>query len=99
MRHRAEQLMLYLVIETFKEGKVREVYQRAHTAGRMLPPGLEYLDSWVTEDFTRCYQLMSCDDPRLLEQWQRRWDDIVEFQCIAVRSSADAAALILKQPN
>jgi hypothetical protein len=97
MRHHAAQLMLYLVIETFKEGKVREVYQRARTAGRMLPPGLEYLDSWVTEDFTRCYQLMSCDDPQLLEQWQRHWDDIVEFQCIAVRSSADAAALILEQ--
>ncbi|MDH3712357.1 MAG: DUF3303 domain-containing protein [Gammaproteobacteria bacterium] len=41
---------------------MREVYQRAHSRGRMLPPGLEYLDSWVTEDFTHCYQLMSCDD-------------------------------------
>ena len=89
--------MLYLVIETFKKDKAREVYERARAQGRMLPPGLEYVDSWVTADFTRCYQLMSCDDQRLLEQWQRHWDDIVEFQCVAVHKSTDAAALILKQ--
>lgn len=63
--------MLYLVIETFREGKVREVYQRARSSGRMLPPGLDYVDSWVTEDFTRCFQIVSCEDPQLLDQWQQ----------------------------
>ena len=89
--------MLYLVIETFREGKVREVYQRARSSGRMLPPGLDYVDSWVTEDFTRCFQIVSCEDPQLLSQWQQHWSDIVDFECIPVLGSVDAAALILKQ--
>ena len=89
--------MLYLVIETFREDKVREVYRRARTGGRMLPAGLDYVDSWVTEDFARCFQIMSCDDPQLLEQWQQHWNDIVDFQCIPVLGSADAAALILEK--
>ncbi|MDH3451697.1 MAG: DUF3303 domain-containing protein, partial [Gammaproteobacteria bacterium] len=52
---------LFLVIETFKAGKQREVYQRAQDNGRMLPAGVTYIDSWVTHDLTRCFQLMSCD--------------------------------------
>lgn len=89
--------MLYLVIETFREGKVREVYQRTRSNGRMLPPGLDYVDSWVTEDFTRCFQIVACEDPQLLDQWQQRWNDIVDFECIPVLGSADAAALILNR--
>lgn len=37
--------MLYLVIETFKAGKQRGIHQRALDKGRMLPVGLEYIDS------------------------------------------------------
>ena len=89
--------MLFLVIETFREGKVREVYQRARSSGRMLPSGLDYVDSWVTEDFTRCFQIVSCEDPQLLDQWQQHWNDIVDFECIPVLGSADAATSILNQ--
>ncbi|MDJ0570397.1 MAG: DUF3303 family protein [Pleurocapsa sp. MO_192.B19] len=28
-----------------------------------MPEGLKYLDSWISADFNRCFQLMECDDP------------------------------------
>jgi len=31
--------------------------------------------SWVTSDLTRCYQVMECDDRRLLDEWMANWDD------------------------
>ena len=40
--------VLYMVVETFIHG-ARPVYERAAERGRMLPPGLEYVDSWVDE--------------------------------------------------
>ena len=88
---------LYLVIETFKEGKLREIYQRASSNGRMLPAGLKYIDSWVTQDLARCFQLMSCRDPQLLDEWQQRWADVVDFQIQPVLESSDAAARVLNR--
>ena len=38
--------MRYMVIETFTRG-ARPVYERARDRGRMLPDGLEYVESWV----------------------------------------------------
>jgi len=58
--------MLYLVIEKFREGRVEDIYRRAGERGRMLPPGLEYLESWVSESLERCFQLMRCEDETLL---------------------------------
>jgi hypothetical protein len=37
--------------------------------GRMFPEGLKYLDSWVEPNFSRCFQLMECDDLQLLQEW------------------------------
>jgi hypothetical protein len=34
----------------------------------MAPEGLSYLESWVETNFDRCFQLMECDDPKLLEE-------------------------------
>ena len=61
--------MLYMVLERFRNRDARAVYQRARERGRMIPPGLEYVDSWVEPNFDRCFQLMECDDLRLLQQW------------------------------
>jgi hypothetical protein len=33
------------------------------------PPSLKYVISWIEPNFDRCFQLMECDDPRLLQQW------------------------------
>jgi hypothetical protein len=39
------------------------VYRRFRDHGRQAPDGLQDLASWVSADFTRCYQLMACEDP------------------------------------
>ncbi len=55
-----------------------------------MPEGLTYVSSWVTADLTRCYQVVECDDRRLLEQWMARWSDLVEFEVEPVVTSAEA---------
>lgn len=86
--------MLYIVIERFKEPGAVAVYRRARDRGRLLPDGLRYVASWVDVDFTRCFQLMETEDASLFEAWVSRWQDLVEFEIIPVRTSAEAAAMI-----
>ena len=56
--------MLFMVVEHFRDNDMVPVYQRLREAGRSLPEGLEYVDSWVEANFSRCFQLMRCDDLR-----------------------------------
>jgi hypothetical protein len=86
--------MLYMVIEQFDDGAAPEIYRRARERGRLLPPGLEYVESWVDLDYRRCFQVMRTDDPALFEQWTRAWSDLARFEVIAVRTSAEAARLM-----
>ena len=83
--------MLYMIIESFKNGDAVPVYRRFRDHGRLAPAGLTYVSSWVTADMARCYQVMECDDPRLVEQWIARWSDLVDFEVLPVITSADAA--------
>ena len=86
--------MLYMIVEHFRGGDAVPVYRRFRDQGRLAPGGLRYVSSWVTTDFRRCYQLMECDDPALLEQWMDAWRDLVEVEVAPVVSSAEAAAAI-----
>lgn len=80
-----------MVIETFRQGPA-PVYARAAQRGRMLPPGLTYLDSWIEEQgLGRCFQLMETEDPRLFEKWIANWSDLADFEIVAVIGSAEAA--------
>lgn len=72
----------YMLIETFRENCLDKAYARFHEKGRMLPEGLEYLDSWLTRDGSRCFQLMETGDFGLMRQWMKHWDDLVEFDVI-----------------
>ena len=84
--------MLYMVIETFTQGP-GPVYARAAERGRMLPPGLEYVDSWIDERrLDRCFQVMETDDPALFDAWIALWADLAEFEVVPVISSAEAAS-------
>ena len=65
--------MLFMVIERFRDNDMIPVYQRLLDTGRTLPEGLEYVDSWVEANFSRYFQLMRCDDPRLFQQWALEW--------------------------
>ena len=86
--------MLYMVIEHFKGGDAVSVYRRFRERGRLAPPGLTYVSSWVDTKLERCYQLMETDDPRLLDDWIANWSDIVDFEVCPVITSAEAAERI-----
>ena len=83
--------MLYMVIEYFHPGAAPEIYRRARERGRQLPPGLEYVDSWVDLDFERCFQLMRTENRALFDVWISHWSDLARFEVIPVRTSAEAA--------
>ena len=87
--------MLFMVIEHFKKDSAGKVYHRAQSKGRMLPAGLQYVNSWVARDFERCFQLMETDDPSLFPKWIEKWQDLVEFEVIPVVSSETAARSII----
>jgi hypothetical protein len=86
--------VLFMVIERFKDGQARPVYERAREQGRMAPDGLRYVDSWVEANLARCFQLMECSDVTLLMAWVARWSDLVDFEIVPVSTSAQAAALM-----
>ena len=82
--------MLYMIIEHFHHGDARPVYARFRERGRLAPDGLEYIASWVTADRIQCFQVMSTEDPRLLDQWMAQWNDLVTFEVITVITSREA---------
>jgi hypothetical protein len=86
--------VLYMIIEHFRNGDPVPVYARFRAQGRLAPQGVNYVSSWVTEDLTRCYQVMECDDRALLDAWLAAWSDLVEFEVHPVVTSAEAAARV-----
>ena len=87
--------MLFMVIERFGgRERAAAVYRRFRERGRMTPEGLRYVASWVEGDFGRCFQLMECEDPRLLGEWAAHWQDLVEFEFVPVVTSAEASESI-----
>jgi len=84
-----------MVIEHFRDPAA--VYRRFRERGRMAPDGLTYVSSWVTPDLARCYQVMETADRALLDQWMRNWSDLMEFEVVPVRSSAEASVIIAQE--
>ena len=87
--------MLYMVVEHFRNGDARPVYERFRERGRMLPDGLEYVSSWTSDDLTTCYQVMRTDNSALLEVWAAQWSDLADFEFTPVITGAEAAARVL----
>jgi hypothetical protein len=87
--------MLFMVIERFKDDDMVPIYKRVRDEGRMLPQGLKYVDSWVEPNFSRCFQLMECDDLRLLQQWILTWRGAgVSFEIVPVVASKDTQEVV-----
>ena len=86
--------MLYMVVERFRDGDPVPVYRRLRAEGRLAPPGLSYVTSWVAHDLRRCFQVMECDDPTLIQKWTERWQDLVDFEIVPVTTSEEAVAAI-----
>lgn len=87
--------MLFMVIEHFRDQDMLPVYRRVRDAGRSLPEGLRYVDSWVEPSFGRCFQLMECADARLLQAWVLQWRGLgVTFEFVPVVPSAQTREVV-----
>lgn len=87
--------MLFMVIERFRDDDMIPVYRRMREAGRLLPDGLTYIDSWVESNFSRCFQLMECDDLRLLQQWVLQWRGSgASFEIVPVVTGAQTREVV-----
>ena len=84
--------MLYMVIERFKDAPA--IYQRFREKGRMMPEGLGYVSSWIDLDFKVCWQLMQTEDFELFDEWIDNWRDLMDFEIVPVRTSAEVAELM-----
>jgi hypothetical protein len=87
--------MLFMLIERFRDNDMLPAYRRIREAGRMLPEGLKYIDSWVEPNFSRCFQLMECADLRLLQEWILQWRGSgVTFEIVPVVSSKETREVV-----
>ncbi len=84
-----------MIIEHFRHDNARPVYERFRARGRLAADGLRYINSWVTADLTRCYQVMECEDRQLLDDWIAAWSDLAQFEVHPVITSADAVTRVL----
>jgi len=60
-----------------------------------MPQGLSYINSWITETLTTCYQVMETDDRNKLDEWIDHWKDLVDFEIIPVITSKEAKEKVL----
>jgi hypothetical protein len=79
----------YLIIESYRSDKSHEIYQRFSEKGRMLPQGVEYVDSWVEMNMQKCYQIMRSESLGKLLIWTEQWKDLVDFEIIPVLTSEE----------
>lgn len=86
--------MLFMVIERFKNRDALAVYRRFNEQGRQAPDGLTYHGSWIEPSFERCFQIMECEDARLLQAWVLAWGDLVDFEIVPVVPSKETAELV-----
>ncbi len=74
----------YMVIEKYKLNCYDRIYQRFNEKGRLLPAGLNYLNSWVNREQSICYQLMETNDEQLFPIWVNQWKDLVDFEIVPI---------------
>jgi hypothetical protein len=87
--------MLFMVIERFRDNDMVPIYQKVRDSGRSLPEGLTYLDSWIEPNFSRCFQLMQCDDARLFQQWVLSWRGFgIDFEIVPVVGSKETSGVV-----
>jgi hypothetical protein len=86
--------MRFMVIEHVRKDRASEVYRRFRERGRMAPDGVRYISSWVDLDFERCFQVMEAENVEALGEWTARWDDLIEFEIVPVRTSEEASAIM-----
>ena len=81
--------MLFMVVENYTAESLPKVGERFRRDGRLLPEGVEYVDSWMDLTGTRCFQLMEAPKVELIQEWTQRWEDLVEFEIVPVLTSVE----------
>jgi Protein of unknown function (DUF3303) len=87
--------MLYMIVEHFKDAPA--IYRRLREKGRMMPEGLEYVSSWIDVDLKTCWQLMRTEDESLFRAWTDNWKDLMDFEIVPVRTSAEVREIMERQ--
>jgi hypothetical protein len=87
--------VLFMVIEHFANQDAVAIYGHLRDKGRGLPEGVRYVDSWVEPNFARCFQLMECDDLRLIQRWVLHWRGLGTFEIVPVVSGKETAAVVV----
>jgi len=86
--------MLFMVMERFKSGDPKPIGERFRRSGRMLPADVLYQANWMDAAGARCFQIMEAPNLESLNEWIRRWDDLVDFEIVPVLSSGEYWATI-----
>ena len=90
--------MFFMVIERFRDNDMVPIYQKVRDGGRMIP--LRYIDSWVEPNFSRCFQLMECDDLRLFQEWVLQWRGFgTTIEIVPVVSSKETRDVVAPHLN
>ncbi len=83
--------MMFMVIESFRNQDGKAVYDRLRERGRQMPDGLKFVNSWVSADLTRCFQLMEAEDVSQFQRWVAEWQDLMGFEIVPVVQSRETA--------
>ena len=83
--------MMFMVIERFRNQDGKAVYDKLRDKGRQMPDGLKFVNSWVSADLTRCFQLMEADDVSQFQRWVAEWQDLMGFEIVPVVQSRETA--------
>ncbi|MBV9331989.1 MAG: DUF3303 family protein [Alphaproteobacteria bacterium] len=83
--------MMFMVIESFRDHDAKSIYERLRDKGRQLPEGLTFVNSWVSADLGRCFQLMEASDLTLFQRWIAAWSDLMSFEIVPVVQSRETA--------
>ena len=85
----------FMVIETFRNQDATTVYRRFREKGRMMPDGLTFIESFVTADLSRCFQVMECEDVTLLQKWVAQWSDLIGFEILPVTAGKSTGVALM----
>jgi hypothetical protein len=83
--------MLFMVVEDFRNRDRKAIYRRFRDKGRMAPDGLQFVNSWMSADMSRCFQLMETDDVTLFQKWVAEWCDLGEYEIVPVVTGKETA--------
>jgi hypothetical protein len=85
-----------MIIEHFHPGKVKEIYLNLDKTGRKIPEGVHYINSWIDENLTICYQIMESNSDEKIQEWVNMNKGPVDYEVIKVITSAQAKEKALR---